>query len=435
MPDTDPNIIIDVSGNTAEMATDYNTSGSGLTGVHVPLSKVAWGDSLNTYRTTQTEPLPVAIYGASGPVEIDGYIQGTGAFYAINYDTGNTAEFQYIAVAGSTGGGTPVGISGSIYGISGGYPVEVTGGVSISQVINIQGYTGPTAGGESGSDMGIPVYVTGGRRLSNLEDSIEVTGSVDISGGRYLSAGTDSIKAYGYDGDKYVFTKLFTGDGTTVGSSGDAINVNIVGAGISADVVISSTVGVTNGGEPPLRIQGFTSGSGNDPVIIRGENSGAVEITATSALNTSVSNEVSIDDADIIASLEDSSKPLITNLSSINKSTENITGIRNDMTSGKIRAKITEIEQPSNVYSGKNSIDSTPQALSTATSLKSGVHVKAHPNNTSHILVGSSKLITSPGNGYILEAGESIFLDCSNLNKIFVKSEDASSQTVCYIAS
>jgi|3_EtaG_2_1085321.scaffolds.fasta_scaffold00124_23 hypothetical protein len=435
MADTDPNIIIDVSGNTAEMATDYNTSGSGLTGVHIPLSKVVWGDSLNTYRATQTEPLPIAIYGASGPVEVDGYINGTGGFYVLNYNLGSTLDFQYIAVAGSTNGVTPVGISGWIQGISGGRPVEVTGGISISQVVNIQGYTGPTAGGDSSEDLGIPVVVTGGRRLSNLEDSVEVTGSVNISGGRYLSAGTDSIKSYGWDGDKYVYSKLFTGDGTTVGSSGDAINVNVVGAGISADVTISSTIGVTNGSESPLKIQGFTAGSGYNPVIIRGENSGAVEITATSALNTSVSNEVSIDDTDILTALESSSKPIVSNLADIKTAAENITGIRNDLISGKVRTKITEIEQPGNVYAGKKSIDSMAQAISTSTKLKSGVHIKAHPDNSSYIMVGSSKLISNPDNGYLLESGESIFIECSNLNKIYAKSDDPTTQTICFIGS
>jgi len=299
----------------------------------------------------------------------------------------------------------------------------------------VQGYTGPTAAGDSGVDIGVPVSITGGRRLDNLTDSVEVTGSVEISGGRYLSAGADSVKAYGWDGDKYIYSKLFTGSGTTVGSSGDAINVNVVGAGISADVTISSTVGVTNGSESPLKIQGFTAGAGYDPVIIRGENSGAIEVTATSALNTSVSNEVSINDTDIINSLESSSKPLISNLSNISTESSNISGIRNDLISGKARLKITEFEKPSVIYSGLVDASSSASVMGTSTKLKSGVHLKAHPNNSSHILVGSNKLISNPNQGYLLEAGESIFIECNNLNKIYIRSEDTTIQKVCYIGS
>jgi len=61
MPDTGPNIIIDISGNTANMATDFQTSGVGLTNAHIPISKIAWGDSLTTYRATETTPLPISI--------------------------------------------------------------------------------------------------------------------------------------------------------------------------------------------------------------------------------------------------------------------------------------------------------------------------------------------------------------------------------------
>ena len=61
--DTGSNIIIQISGNTAEMGTDFASGGDvGLTNAHVPLSKIAWGDSTLSKRVTETQPLPVKVH-------------------------------------------------------------------------------------------------------------------------------------------------------------------------------------------------------------------------------------------------------------------------------------------------------------------------------------------------------------------------------------
>ena len=41
MPDTDQNLTVDITGNTAAIATDYSTSG--ITNGHVQIVKLAWG--------------------------------------------------------------------------------------------------------------------------------------------------------------------------------------------------------------------------------------------------------------------------------------------------------------------------------------------------------------------------------------------------------
>ena len=58
MADKDRNIIIDITGNTAEMATDWNTSGSGLTQAHVGITKLVWGDHTEGKRVTLSNALP-----------------------------------------------------------------------------------------------------------------------------------------------------------------------------------------------------------------------------------------------------------------------------------------------------------------------------------------------------------------------------------------
>jgi hypothetical protein len=104
-----------------------------------------------------------------------------------------------------------------------------------------------------------------------------VTGSVNVLGDRELTASTDAVSVYGFDGSSVVRTSLHSGSsGITAGFSGDALKVAIVNAaeGITFNVSVQAITGVTNAGEPPLRVQGFTAGEPHDPVIIRGENDG-----------------------------------------------------------------------------------------------------------------------------------------------------------------
>ena len=60
MADTNNNITIDISGNTASMATDYGHGGpGGFTTAHVPVSKLVWGDKDTSKRVTLSDPFPV----------------------------------------------------------------------------------------------------------------------------------------------------------------------------------------------------------------------------------------------------------------------------------------------------------------------------------------------------------------------------------------
>ena len=120
MVDQNRNILIDISGDTANMATEYGTSGVSLGDAHVPLSKVCWGDENNTYRTTLSQGLPVTLAGQTGAIEIRGRISGeTGESVNmvnfINTDSGGVVGYgsrstghhtQFVAVAGNTSGET-----------------------------------------------------------------------------------------------------------------------------------------------------------------------------------------------------------------------------------------------------------------------------------------------------------------------------------------
>ena len=116
MPDTGSNIIIDISGNTANMATDFAAAGVGITNAHVPIQKLAFGDDTVTKRVSSSEPLPITIQsnqervGVSGDVGITGFVQ-VGNYGEIPVQGSTFALIRnFVKVAGSTSG-DPVGVS------------------------------------------------------------------------------------------------------------------------------------------------------------------------------------------------------------------------------------------------------------------------------------------------------------------------------------
>ncbi|MAG28381.1 hypothetical protein CMI47_22880, partial [Candidatus Pacearchaeota archaeon] len=318
MSDTTNNINIQTWGNTASIATDYSNSGDGLTATHLPLNKMVWGEDGAGNRVSLTNPLPIQIGGQTGAVEITGWLKGattaTGGqdgfrIQNLTYNAGNTA-ISYLAISGNTLGaghtGYWIGTTGYIQGLAGGTPVAITGESHIRGAMAIDAYglggtfdvpeyknyvrglliQGTSAGntayvaGETfpAGGFGVPIAVTGGRRLDSSVDSVTVSGTVSTTGGWKAAAATDSISVYGHDQGEKVWTRLFAGDGTSLGHSGDALNVNVTNAGMTFSVNIGATLdmGVTAAGGP-LRIQGPTGSAyaNFDPITVRGEAAGA----------------------------------------------------------------------------------------------------------------------------------------------------------------
>lgn len=421
--DTSSNIIITTYDATAILGTDYGTSGTGLSLAHIPLQKVVWGSDAQAFRVTESTPLPVSILGVTGGSNVIGVTFGaiTGSVSVSN------RSGTYLVVGGPSGsisGYQSVPVTGHIQGTTNGILLGVTGSVNIANTVTIQGLSG-----------GVAVGITGGRPLSSSRDSVTVTGYVGICGGFGLAAATDSVRVYGSDSGSKVLTKLYASDGATLGHSGDALNVNVIGAGISATVTINPVVGVTNGNGLPLKVigSGVTSDS---PILVKGTiGSGAIDVTATTALPVGVTGTVVIDDADIINSLESTSKPIVSNLASIKTNTSVISTINDRLSAGTITAKITEIIKPTKLYSGYKDLTTTASIIvSTSTPLKSGIHIKAPITNISTIFVGSSSLSTSSTSGFPLDPGESIFFEIDNLNKVYASSA-TSGQKINYIAS
>lgn len=422
--DTSSNIIITTYDATAILGTDYATSGTGLSLAHIPLQKVVWGSDSQAYRVSESTPLPVSILGVTGGSNLLGVTFGaiTGSVSVSN------RSGTYLIVGGPSGsisGYASVPITGNIQGTTNGILVGITGSVkSIIDTVVIQGLSG-----------GVAVGITGGRRLSSSSDSVTVTGYVGICGGFGLAAATDSVRVYGSDSGSKVLSKIYASDGTTLGYSGDALNVNVVGAGISATVTINPVVGVTNGNGLPLKVigSGVTSDS---PILVKGTiGSGAIDVTATTALPVGVTGTVVIDDADIINSLESTSKPIVSNLASIKTNTSVISTINDRLSAGTVTTRISEIVRPTKLYSGYKDTTTTAAIIVTnSTALKTGVHLKAPLSNTTSVYVGNNGIGSSPTSGFPLDPGEAIFIEIDNLNKIYVVSSTGT-QKIHYVAS
>ena len=417
MPYTADNIEINIASGTAVLATDYGTSGYGFTASHAQIAKIVWGDENVTYRANEAYPFPVKLYGnTGGSLSVSGTVSGTGDFFV------RTNPTIPLIVKGSTfSTDAPVGITGRIQGITNGTAVGVTGYINVLNLVGIYGVSGATA-----------IGITGGRRLNSSTDSVTVSGNVGIAG-LSLSAASHSIAVYGSDLGGKVLTKIYGSDGTTLGMSGDALKVALVNPGINFSVSYSSTVGVTNGTEGALRIQGYTA-SGT-PVTVKGQLAGgAVEIAATSAVPVGVCGSVQIDDTDLIASLESSAKPLISNLATINSNTATIGTISNQLNSA-VGANVTvrEIKRPSTVVHGQKTVTTTPSSIGSG-ALKAGVTIMALRSNSGPVYLGNGGTLTAI-NGYVLDAGDSVFIETDDLKKIFVRIDTGTTATVSYIAS
>jgi hypothetical protein len=419
MSDTTPDLPIDISGNTASIATDYlYVNGVSAAAAHAQLVKMMWGTSGEAFRVSQNTPLPVNIY-STNPSTLLG-ITGTISGSVTVSNTGTTGSFVY--VKGSTGYQLP--ITGNVQGITNGVPVGITGTVSIAQPIIVGG------AGSAGITIQ-PVAITGGRYLRSTTDTVSVTGSVSISGGRYLNAVTDTVSVLGSDLGGKVLTKMYDSSGVTLNSTSNALNVYLTNAGFTATVNIGAVVGVTNSASGPLYVVGVTNGY---PVTVKGENGNAVEVTATTPLNVNVSNEVSIDDAAIVNALILDTNPLIGKLTTINTNTAVLSSIKTDITNGNLRAKISEITRPKTVSSGSKSITPSTTQVATNVPLLVGVTVKASSANTDAVYIGGANLLTNSTDGYPLEAGESLYIECSNVNSLYARSVTGT-QTLSYIGS
>jgi hypothetical protein len=366
---------------------------------------MVWGNENVSRRVSSEYPMPVdimSIGGFSGAASSFN-VSGVGRFYV-----GNTLGSSLIVVgAGITNTSySAVSVYGKIEGITNGVLVGITTGpLTISNSsIGVHGIVGATAIAVSGT-----ITITGERYSSSSTDSITVVG-ISMGSSSLVDYSKDSVKIRGSSGELYVPSRLYYG-ATAIGTSGDALKVYMVDSGLTLNVSVSATVGVTNGSNGSLKIQGGSTA--DNPLYIKFyDASTTIPIRLGSTLETQLTN--------------------------IKTNTDIITNINNKLSSNTFNVRVLETATPRNVLSGSTVMTKSPQQINptNSTILRSGINLKAPSTNASTIFVGSPIIVASPGSAYPLEPGESVFIECDNTNSIYCYATvDPANQRLVYIAS
>jgi hypothetical protein len=291
---------------------------------------------------------------------------------------GYTYYTQYFKlVYGVTGTATPV-TSGNPL------PVSVAGGMTatisgFSGTITVQGTPSGTAVPVSGNLLvsgltGAPVYV---RTASGVQ--------VEVTGGRYINKSTDSISIYGPAGSSFVSINIAGTSGNYATVSNGALNVNLIGATISA--TIPSTVTV-------------------------------VGLSGATAVNVTVGNTVGINDTNIL-------NGMTVTYSQLNAMGVTLNAIYNALS-------VFGLVRPTTAKSTVLYATTLPAVLGSGFTCASGVNLKSLGSNTDLIYLGGASVGSSYG--YQLEPGEQVFFNVVNLNMIYAMSKSGT-QTLSYFAS
>lgn len=402
--DTNNNITVSIYDGIATVGTDYNTSGI-TSSIHLPLSKIVWGNENVSRRASAEYPLPVdimSINGFSGAAS-NFSVSGVGTFYV-----GNTLGSRLIVVgAGITNTSySAVSVYGNVQGITSGILVGITTGpVTVTNTqFAIVGVTTGVLVGVTGQ-----ITVTGERSLSYTRDSVNIVG-ISMASSALVDHSKDSVKIRGSSGELYVPTRLYYG-ATAIGTSGDALKVFFIDNGFTFSVNVSSTTGVTNGALGSLKVQGGTTL--DNPVLVK-------FYTGITTIPVS------------LGSTQDSQ------LSSIKTNSDKIININDKLSSNTFNVRVVETTQPRNILSGSSVLTKSPQQLtpSNSTVLRSGINMKSPSTNSSTVYVGSSAIVANTAIAYPLEPGESLFIECDNSGSIYCYAPiSPESQKIIYIAS
>ena len=328
--------------------------------------------------------------------------------------------------------GTPVGITGTTGGLrirklrypANGVPSSLeTGHASLADGdrVGIIGILGATA-----------VEVTGGVVIN----SMAAGSSFEI---RDLSYGRDSIAVGSIDGTTAAQFKLLGSNNQPIGASGEALMVAIDNGTFSGTVNLSTNVYVRNatgGAETALKVRGVTS---EHITVIGPLSGGALEVASPSGLNTrnlaSATDQVGLggdalnkinDIYSKVISIRTNTSIMSDRLTLINSRVSDIEKvIEINHTEGSYggltgpygrNVYVQESIQPSNLLGYTVTLSNIPRAIG-STKVFAGVNLQADPSNTGNVTISSGS--SSADKGYVLEPGDSVFIQIDNLNKIY----------------
>ena len=184
--------------------------------------------------------------------------------------------------------------------------------------------------------------------------------------------------------------------GVSNGGGSPALMVQVLGAPITLTANVNPSVAIYNSATGPVYIQGSTG----SPVSITG-------VTLESLLTT-------INQSGNSGATFNSRIPAIETL----------------LTAGTAKVTVNSETLPSSLRTGVIATTSGVTSIySTGFTCAKGVNLKAFPTNTFYVYVGE----TGVTHGYPLDAGDEIFLEISNLDKLFIKG-DSTGQTLYFLA-
>ena len=186
--------------------------------------------------------------------------------------------------------------------------------------------------------------------------------------------------------------------GVSNGGGSPALMVQVLGAPITLTANVNPSVAIYNSATGPIYIQGSTG----SPVSITG-------VTLESLLT-------SINQSGNSGATFTSRIPVIETL----------------LTAGTAKVTVNSETLPSSLLTGLFTATTTATGMYPGGfTCAKGVNVKSYPTNTQFVFVGESGFTY----GYPLDAGEEIFLEVSNMNKLFAKSGGGSTgQYIYFIA-
>lgn len=424
--DTNNNITVTIYDGIATLGTDYNTSGI-TSNIHLPLSKMIWGNDSVSRRVSSEYPMPVDVMsfngnsGAAYLIGVTGNVYGLGSFNVVN------SSVNPLHITGVSGA-TAVNISGHIQGITNGTLVGITTGpIAFSNTsISIFGISGGTA-----------ITITGGRYLNSTNDSVRING-ISLSAG-LLGYTLDSVRVRGSSGELHIPVMLQYLNGNTlanIGTSGDALKVNVVNTGITFTVNLTAVLGVTNASEPPLKVQG--GAPADNPLLIKYYNATAVPISTPNTIQTEIMNSGGTFGA-YIQSIVNSLTGSTGTVTAIKNNTNLISTINDKLTPNGVNVKVVDITKPNRITNNVISFTNTsvlPLTSSSTTILRSGINLKAPATNTSTVYVGSDTIIANRLAAYPLEPGESLFIECNTTNVVYCYTDiDPTKQKLIYLGT
>jgi len=334
---TDPNTFVVTEGATGSFVATDTVTLSGVT-QHFQYVKLAWGpdDTVNLVDSATGKHIPVQLYAGGSAITTTGNALDVNiGASGITLNTaltnlgitsvfveGTTYATVPVMISGTTAIGGAVGVTGdvavtgsitttpsSVFGVTvAGYteatipvlisgttaiggPVGVTGNVTVDGSVSLASVYGVTVAGYT--EATVPVLISG---TTAIGGAVGVTGEVtvtatdlDIRGLTFgelgaSAAAQDSVVVQGASG-AFPVTTLISGASaqgvasTPIGSSGDALKVAVVGAGINATVNVGSVIEVKSGDETSyLQVSGSSAGDSYAHPIIVGGCAGATAI-------------------------------------------------------------------------------------------------------------------------------------------------------------